>query len=75
MRNDGDDAALARRPSIGLAGIALVCDGGTRLDIGSEPDENGEVRGIALLAPGQVVGDRVAVEVGFQVDLGGEAAA
>lgn len=75
VRNDGDDAALACRFSIGLAGIPLVADGCARIDIGSEAEKDREMRGIALLAAGQIESDRMAIEIRLQVDLGGETAA
>ena len=75
MWNDGNDAALPRRPAVGFAGVALVADRRARIDVGPEPEQDREVRGVALLAAGQVEGDRMAVEVGLQVDFGGEAAA
>lgn len=74
MRNDRDDAARARCLPVGLAGVALVADSGARIDIGAEPEQDREIRRIALFASGQVEGDGMAVEVGLQVDLGGEAA-
>lgn len=75
MGNDGGDATLACRCAVGLAGIALVGDGGARLDVRAEAEQDREVRRIALLASGQVESDRMAVEVRLQMDFGGEAAA
>ena len=75
MRNDGDDTALACRRAVRLARIAFVTDSRTRIDIGAEPEQDREVRRIAFLATGQIEGDRMAVEVGLQVDFVGEAAA
>ena len=73
--NDGNDAAFACRLAVGLAGVALVANRRTWIDVGTEPEQDGKVRRIALLAAGQVEGDGMAVEVGLQVDFGREAAA
>ncbi len=70
MRNDRDDTARPRRLPIGLAGITLVADGRTRIDIGTEPEQDREVRCVPLLPSGQVEGDGMAVEVRLQVDFG-----
>lgn len=75
MWNDGNDAAILRRPAVGLAGVALVADRRARLDVGTEPEQDGKVRPVPLLAAGQVECDGMAVEVRLQVDFGGEAAA
>lgn len=75
VRDDRDDAALACRGAVGLAGIPLAADRIARIDIGAEVEQDFEVRRVALLATGQVEGDGMAVDVCFQVDFGGEAAA
>ena len=75
VRDDGDDASVSSDLAVGLAGIALVTDRRARIDVGTEPKQDREVRRVALLTAGQVEGDEVAVEIGLQVDLGGEAAA
>ena len=74
-RDDGNDPALSRRLTVCLAGIALVADRGARVDVGTKPEQDVEVRRVALLAAGQIEGDGMAVEIGLQVDLGREAAA
>ena len=74
VRDDRDDTTLACGIAVGPAGIALVTDRCTWIDIGAKPEQDREVRCVALLAAGQVEGDRMAIEVGLQVDLGGEAA-
>lgn len=74
MRNDRDNAALACRLPVGPAGIAFVADGCARIDIGSEAEQDREMRCIALLAAGQIESDRMAIEIRLQVDLGGETA-
>jgi hypothetical protein len=63
------------RPEVGLAGIALVGNRRARIDIGAEPEQDWEVRRVSLLAAGQVEGDRMAVEVRLEMELGREAAA
>lgn len=75
VRNDRDDSARARRVSVGSACVPLVRYSGTRIDIGAEPEQDREMRRIALFPSGQVEGDGVAVEIGLQVDFGGETAA
>lgn len=75
MRDDGHDAAFARRLPVGLAGVALVADGGARIDIGPKVEQNGEVRRVRLLAAGQIESEIASVEIGLQVDLGGKSAA
>ena len=59
----GVDAA-ARGPPRGWLAIrvALVADGGARLDVGTEVEEDLEQRAVAGLAAGQVEGERQAVE-------------
>ena len=74
-RDDGNDAARACGLAVGLAGIAFVADGRAWIDVGAEPEQDGKVRRIGFLAAGQVEGDRMAVEVSLQMDLGREAAA
>ena len=75
VRDDGDDAAFAGRLPVGLAGVTLVADCRARIDVGTKPEQDGEVRGVALLSAGQVEGDRMTIEVGLQVDFGREVAA
>lgn len=60
---------------VGLAGVTLVGSGRPRIDIGAGPEQDREMRCIALPTAGQVEGDQVAVEIGLQVDPGGEAPA
>lgn len=75
MGDDWNDAAIPCRFAIGLAGGALVADRGARVHVGIEPEQDREVQRIAFLSAGQVEGDRIAVEIGLQVDLAGEPAA
>jgi hypothetical protein len=74
-RNDGDRAAVASRLPVRLAGVAFVADGGAGMNVRAEVEQYGKMRSVAALAAGQIEGDRMAVEIGLQVDLGGEAAA
>ncbi len=75
VRDDRDDAALASRRPVGLAGIALVADSSPRIGVGAKAKKDREVRCVAFLPAGQVESDGMPVEVGLQMDLGGEAAA
>lgn len=55
-----DDRSYASGPcggTIGLAGVALVADGGARRDVRSDVEQDGEMRRIRLLAAGQVESD------------------
>jgi hypothetical protein len=74
-RDDRDRAAVAGRLPVRLAGVAFVADGGAGMNVRPEVEQDGKVRSVAALAAGQIEGDRMAVEVGLQVDLGREAAA
>ena len=73
--DDGTDAARARRLAIGLAVVAFVADGGARGDLGAEVEQDRKVRAVGGLSGGEVEGDGQAAEIGFEVDLGREAAA
>lgn len=57
VRDDRSYASDPRGGAIGLAGIALVADGGARRDVGSDVEQDGEMRRIRLLAAGQIEGD------------------
>ena len=72
--NDRGDAAGARGGAVGLAGIALVADRGARSDVGSNGEQDGEMRRVGLLAAGQVESDQRAGCIGFGMDFGREAA-
>ena len=75
LRDDRNDAAFAAQVAIGLAVVAFVADGSARFDVGAEIEKHWEVRAIALLSAGEIEGDGLAVLVGLQMDLGGEATA
>ena len=75
MRDDRADVAGPRRPSVGLRVIAFVGQRGARRDVGADLEQDLELAAVAGLAPREVGGERLAVEVGLQVDLGRETAA
>ena len=74
VRNDRDGAAGAGGGSVGAAIIALVGDHSARRGVWPEAQEGLEHRRVGLLAPGDLEGDRVPVEIGLQVDFGGVSA-
>jgi len=68
------NAAHERRRSIGLAVIPLVRDRDARADIRPDVKRCLELCAVAGLTAGQVEVERVAVEIGLEVDFGREAA-
>src|SRR5580704_19401 len=64
------NAAFARRLPICLRIIALVRDNGAGINIGTEVEEHFEVAAVARFAAGQMEADRIAVEIGLEMDLG-----
>ena len=50
--------------------IALVRDNGAGINIGTKAEEHFEVAAVARFAAGQMEADRIAVEIGLEVDLG-----
>lgn len=73
-----DDRDNPARPScrpIGVAVISFVGDRHTRRDVRTEIERGLELRGVAHLAAGQVEIERIAIEVGLEVDFRREAAA
>ena len=74
-RDSRRDAAGACDGPVGLGVIALVGEGRARRDVGAQIQQQLEDRAVAGLTTGQVEGDRLAVEIALEVDLGGEAAA
>src|SRR5205085_3192684 len=73
--DDGADAALARRRSVGLGVVALVAKHGLGRDVRADVEQEGEIAAVAGLAAGQMEGQRQAVEIALQVDFGGKPAA
>ena len=67
------NAAFTRRLPICLRIIALVRDNGAGINIGTEVEEHFEVAAVARFAAGQMEADRIAVEIGLEMDLGREA--
>ena len=53
---------------VGLAGIPLVTDHGPWFDVGTDVHQDRHVRRIGCFTTGEVEGDRIAIEVCFQVD-------
>lgn len=74
-RDGGRDAPRPGQRPVGLGVIALVGKSGAWRDIRPQIQQQLEQRAVPDLAAGQVEGERVAVEVALEVDLGGEAAA
>jgi hypothetical protein len=75
IRNNGADAALARCLAASLAVVTLVADHSPGRDVRAEVEQRLEIAVVAGLAAGQVEGQGQAVEIAFQVDLGGKPAA
>lgn len=70
MRNDRTNAALAGTVAIGFGVVTFVGDGGARQNIGSDVEQEFEVAAVAGFAPGQMEGERQAVEIDLEVDFG-----
>jgi hypothetical protein len=68
-----DDPRECRGP-VRLTVISLVRHRDARADIGADVERRLELCAVARLAAGQMEVERVAVEVGFKVDFGREAA-
>ena len=69
------DAAGAGGVAVGLAVIALVGHRDARANIRADVERRFELDAVADLAGGEVEVERASVEVGLEVDFGGEAAA
>ena len=74
-RDDRRYAARECRRPVGLAVISLVRYRDARADVGADVERRLELCAVAGLAPGQVEVERVALEVGLEVDFGRETAA
>ena len=71
--NRCDAARKCRRP-VGLAVISLIRHRDTRADVGTDVERGLELCAVAGVAAGQMEVERVAVEIGLEVDFGREAA-
>jgi len=58
VRDDRGYASGSRGGAIGLAGIALVADGGAGRDVRSDVGQGEEMRCVGLFAAGQVETDQ-----------------
>jgi hypothetical protein len=68
------DATRKRGDAIGVAVISLVGHRDPRANVRADVERCLELGAVAGLAPGQVEVERPAVEIGFEVDFGREAA-
>ena len=68
-RDDRADAPRSGEIAVDPAIVALAADDGARRDVGAEVEEDVEVARVARLAAGEVKGDRMSVQIGFQVDF------
>jgi len=64
-----------RAASVGPGVVAFVAENRPRRDVGTDVEQDREIAAVAGLAAGQVEGQRQAVEIGLQMDLGGKTAA
>jgi hypothetical protein len=69
QRDDRCDAPRSREIAVDLAIVALVTDDGARRDVGAEVEEDVKVARVTRLSAGEVEGDRMSVQIGFQVDF------
>jgi hypothetical protein len=75
VRDHRADAPLARRGTVALGVITFVGHGGAGRDVRPEVEQDLKLAAVARLTRGQVEGERQAIEVDLEVDLGREAAA
>jgi len=73
--NGGADTALAGQGPVGVGVVSFVGHDGAGLDVGAEVEQGGELPAVALFPSCQREGERHAVEIGLEVDLGREASA
>ena len=71
----GTDAAVAGGSAVGLRVVAFVGERGAGVEIRSDVQQDWEMRAVAGLAARQQESDRQALEVCFQMDFRGKAAA
>ena len=69
-----DSAASSGGGSVGAAVVAVVGDHGAGRGVRAEAQQRLEHRRVGLLASGDLESDRMAVEVGLQVDFAGVSA-
>jgi len=74
-RDNRRDAARTRRRPVGLAVISLVRDRDSRAYVGADIKRRLELCAVADLAARQMEVERIAVEIGLEVDFGRETAA
>ena len=74
VRNHWADAALACRLPVRLSIVSFVGQRGARGDVRTEIEQDLKLLAVTGFAAGQVNRERLAVEVGLQVDLGRKAA-
>ncbi len=74
-RDNRRDAARPCCRPVGLAVIALVGDCDTRAGVGADVERGLELCAVAGFAAGQVEIERIAVEIGLEMDFGREATA
>ena len=75
VRDNRAYAAPPCRLAIRFGVVSLVGQRRPRRDVWPDVEQGAELTAVAGLAAGEVEGERQTVEVGFQVDLGREAAA
>jgi hypothetical protein len=68
------DPALSCCGAVGAGVVSLVAHNGTRLNVGTDVEEDVELPTIAGLAASQMERDWQTVEIGLEVDFGGKAA-
>lgn len=73
-RDDRRGASVAGGLAIGGAVVAFVGHGDARADVGSDVERGLELGAVAGLAAGQVEVEWPTVDIGLEVDLGGETA-
>ena len=74
-RDDRRDSACQGCRSVGAAVISLISDRHPRRDVRTEVKGSFELCGVANLAAGQVEIERIAVDIGLEMDFRREAAA
>ena len=75
MRDHRNGTARTGRVAVSLAGIALIRDNRAGCYVGTEVQQDPEMRSIAFFSAGQIECDWQAVEIRLQMDLGRETAA